>query len=241
MLAVGTLTAVRVPAPELVDRAAGRWCALLTWVPGLVVGLGVGLIAWLAGLTALPGPAVGLACVAWILLVTRAFHADGLADLVDGLTSGYDRERSLQIMKTGDVGPAGAASLVVVLGLDAVCLGALADRGEIARCILAVVLSRVAIAVACHRAVPAARPGGLGSVVAGTVATTDLLLLLALTAGVGFLLAGSTALAMLVAAVLAASAVVLRAGRRLGGITGDVLGAVVETALAAALLVAAAV
>ena len=62
-----------------------------------------------------------LALVAAALL-SRALHLDGLADLADGLTSGHDRERSLEVMRRGDTGPAGAAALVLVLGLDAACL-----------------------------------------------------------------------------------------------------------------------
>lgn len=236
LLALGTLTAFRVPQPRVVDRAAGRWCVLLAAAPGLLLGLGCAAVGLLAG--RLPAAAVGLLAVGWLLLATRAFHADGLADLVDGLTSGYDRDRSLQIMKTGDVGPAGAASIVLTIGLDAVLIGGLCARGESARVVGAVVLSRVALPLACHRVVPSARPGGLGALVAGTVSTLDLAVLVVVACGLGTLVIGPAALTMTLATLTAAVGVVARAGSRLGGVTGDVLGAVVEISLVAALLAA---
>ena len=60
-------------------------------------------------------------------------HLDGLADTVDGLGSGWDQKRALQVMRLGDIGAMGAIALVIVIGLQATAIGRVADdlRGAI--------------------------------------------------------------------------------------------------------------
>ena len=102
----------------------------------------------------------------------------------------------------------------------------------------AAVAARLAVMLACRRGVPAARPGGLGALVAGTVQPL---------AGAALVLAaigGAAALGWIYAVAIAAGlavslALTALAVRRLGGITGDVLGAVAETTMAVCLLVTA--
>ena len=62
---------------------------------------------------------VGLLVVTVLALGSRAMHLDGLADTVDGLGSGWDRKRALQVMRLGDIGAMGAVALVIVIGLQA--------------------------------------------------------------------------------------------------------------------------
>ena len=175
-------------------------------------------------------------------------HWDGLSDVADGLTASYDPQRSLAVMRTGTSGPAGTLAVVLVAGLQAAGLAALS--GSPAGCVLAgacVLGSRVSLATCCARPVPPARPEGLGATVAGTVPVpaatlTWLVLAVALT---GLLTALPTSPTQQ-AAWHAAAAVVVAAGltllllrrctTRLGGVTGDVLGAGVETSLAVLLL-----
>jgi len=246
-LAVGTLTAVPVRPPVVVDRRrAGLAMVLapLAVVPlGFVVaviGYGAGTRSGLAPLTA------ALLAIGALVLGNRAFHVDGLADTVDGLAASYDRERALAVMKTGTSGPAGVAAIVLVIGLQAAGLaGVLSGPDPVARAVLAgllVCVSRAALVLCCLRGVPSARPGGLGDTYTGTVPV------LAAAAMWGFF---ALALAWLVplveidwwrgplAVALAAGAtlvVIGRATRRLGGVTGDVFGAAVELALATLLV-----
>lgn len=186
-------------------------------------------------------------------LLSRALHLDGLADLADGLTSGHDPVRSLEVMRRGDTGPAGAAAVVLVLLLDAACLAfLLVGALGTALAVVALVASRLACAVCARDGIPPARPEGLGQGVAGTVARGRLL---GLVAAVGVLaglavgglsgVLGETSWtvglgAVVVVLVAVAGAVVTRrhAVRRLGGVTGDVIGAAVEVALAAGLVAA---
>src|SRR5205085_6995031 len=105
-------------------------------------------------------------------LASRGLHLDGLADTADGLASSYDRERALAVMRRGDVGPAGAATLGLVLLVQVAALADLVSPGGWSAAVVpavAVVLSRCVLALVCARGVPAARPEGLGATVASSV------------------------------------------------------------------------
>ncbi len=246
-LAVGTLTMIPVPPPVTVDRDAARAAMLLGPVAVLPVAAAAAAAGW--GLAALGVPALAAAFVALGLLAlgTRAIHLDGLADTADGLGASWDVERALDVMRRGDVGPMGAATLVVVLGVQAAALASvLAGPSGWLPAAVAIAASRGALVLGTRAGVPAARPEGLGEAVAGSVPTwaavASWTILTAALAGAGV---GSgrpwwLGLVAAVAAVAAASAVLAWCRRRLGGITGDVLGALVEVAAAALLLVLAA-
>jgi adenosylcobinamide-GDP ribazoletransferase len=219
--------------------------------------------ALLAGdLVGLPPVASAALAVGLLALGTRGLHLDGLADTADGLASSYDRERALSVMRSGDVGPAGVATTVLVLLVQVGCLAALASMSEGAGAArqgwpsaghlvvvagVAVLLSRAVLPLACARGVPSARPSGLGATVAGSVARTAAAVPMIVVAGIGALLLAWAGLPWWraplagLAAVVVTAAVVVRCTRRLGGITGDVLGACVELSFTAALLTLAAV
>ena len=111
--------------------------------------------------------------VGGLALGSRALHLDGLADTVDGFGSGWTAERSLMVMRRGDVGPMGVVALIVVLGLQAVSIGELVQDVSGALLVgVAVCCSRAALALTCVRGVPAARGDGLGVAVANSVPRT---------------------------------------------------------------------
>jgi adenosylcobinamide-GDP ribazoletransferase len=172
-------------------------------------------------------------------MLTRGLHLDGLADLADGLGSRKPAEQALEIMKRSDVGPFGVVTLVLTLlvQVSALARAEQTGRGPLA-IVAAAMTARLAITLACRHGIPAARPGGLGSLVAGTVhpAAAAALVLAAIGAGlaVGWIFAAAIAVGL--TASLALTSLVVR---RLGGITGDVLGAIAEAAMAACLLVTA--
>ena len=247
LLAVGTLTALRVPPPRVVDRRVAGLAMLLAPLAVLPLGVLATGVLLLGSELALPPLATGLLCVLALALGTRALHWDGLSDVVDGLTASYERERSLEVMRTGTSGPAGTLAVVLVAGLQSVGFGALSFTTS--SCVLAgvaVLVSRCTLATACARPVPSARPSGLGATVAGTVPVWAAALSWTVGAAVLSWLAWLDLASPWrgVVAVLAAVAVVVvvlrRCTRRLGGMTGDVLGACVELALTALLLVLAA-
>jgi adenosylcobinamide-GDP ribazoletransferase len=204
-----------------------------------------------------PPPAVLAAAlvVAALAVLTRAMHLDGLADTADGLGSRQPPQRALAVMRRSDIGPFGVVSLVLVLLLQVLALGQLTAVGRgVPAVLLALVVSRAVLPVVCRRGVPAARPEGLGRVVAGTVgpgrlAVAAALVVLVLVAGkelFSLVAAGSFAVPVATVVSAAVAAVLgLAAGavfcwwcvRRLGGVTGDVLGACVEVTFTAVLVV----
>jgi adenosylcobinamide-GDP ribazoletransferase len=239
--AAGAITFLtRAPLGKLVDVdardvARGAW---LFPVVGGAVGGACGLLAdvsaaWLPSLAA-GGLAVGAAA-----LLTGALHLDALADMADGLGAGT-RERALEIMRDHAIGAFGATALIIVCVLDAAVLGALAESDDAAIAGLAAGAAGRAAMLPQAYALPYARVGeGQGRLLAGLGAGT-----LALGLAVGALLtfpAGAAGLAALFAAAVSALAVGFVAMRRLGGVTGDVLGATAKVAETAALLAAVAV
>jgi adenosylcobinamide-GDP ribazoletransferase len=235
-----TVTPLRGPATKP-DRDTAA--AAMAWAPAVGLALG-GLAAAVLVvadhlLSTGPLTAAGLA-VAAVALLTRGLHLDGLADLADGLGSGQPAPRALDIMRRSDIGPFGIVTLVLTLVIQ---VGALAhgeaaggSRGP-AALIAAAVTGRLALTWACRRGVAAARQEGLGALVAGTVrpslAAGLTLVALAAASASGFMLP------LAVVAGLAAAFVLQRhASRRLGGITGDVLGALIETAATVTVVVA---
>ena len=155
-------------------------------------------------------------------------------------------------MRRSDIGALGAVTLVLVLLLQVAALSQAESAGHgrgPAALLAAVVTGRLAITWACRRGVPAARPDGLGALVAGSVrpaipAAATVATLAAAVAAVAISAAAGRPLGwtlpLAVAAGLAAAFAVQRhAVRRLGGITGDVLGALAEIAATVTLVVAA--
>jgi adenosylcobinamide-GDP ribazoletransferase len=240
-MALGTLTALPVPPPRRLDAPVPGRAMLLAPAAGLVPGLAaLAAVAGadVAGLSPLVAATVGVATLA---LTTRGLHLDGLADTADGLAASYDRDRALAVMKRGDVGPAGLAAVVLVLFVQVAALAQAVAAGSVA-VLVAAVAARTAVPLVCARGVPAARPDGLGAAVAGSVARGRLAVCVA---GTAVACAAASLVSDLpwwagpaaVATGLAAAGVLLwRAVRRLGGMTGDVAGAAVETATTAALL-----
>jgi len=218
-----------------------------------LVGLGVGLLgaAVLVSAAALfPMPvAVGLSMAA-TLWATGAFHEDGLADCVDGLGGSAERERALAIMKDSRIGSYGALALLLVLGLKAAALAALPLGWAAATLCAGHTLSR-AVAVGLIRALPYAGDPAQAKVkpLARRVSTAGCALAFAWAAAVlaalavlqarfaPYALPGPRAWG---AAALAALAVGWACGRwfrrRLGGVTGDTLGAAQQSSELAVIL-----
>ncbi|MGW0122875.1 adenosylcobinamide-GDP ribazoletransferase [Streptomyces sp. NPDC003327] len=237
--AFGTLTVFPARITRW-DRDAARVGMLCAPVAGLVVGL---CAAATGGLLLLCGSGPLLAAVATTAVpavLTRGLHLDGLADTADGLGSAKPAEDALRIMKQSDIGPFGVIALVLALLAQVAALyeayGESWAHGALAA-VLAATVARLALTHASRHGVPAARPEGLGAIVAATVpvraATLATALVLLLCAASGVLLSPYDAVRDVVAAgagLCAAALLLRRCVRRFGGVTGDVFGAVEETA-----------
>jgi adenosylcobinamide-GDP ribazoletransferase len=239
-VAVGTLTVVPVPPPRAVGpsvAAVGMTLAPLAAFPVAATGAAA---VYVGDALSLPPLLTATVAVAALALATGALHLDGLADTADGLVTPGDRDRRLEVMRRGDIGPAGVAVLVFVLltqvGALAGVLGARGASTAAVTLVLAVVVSRATLPMACVRGLPAARPDGLGTGVAGTVPLTAVVVVGLVVAATAGALHGTRGVAGVLAAAAAVGLLLLRAQRAIGGVTGDVLGACVEVALAAYLL-----
>ncbi|MBD3914885.1 adenosylcobinamide-GDP ribazoletransferase [Nocardioides hwasunensis] len=247
LLATGTLTAVRVPPPGRVDRSVAGLAMALAPLAVLPLGLAAALVVLVGGWIDLPPLATAYVVLLALALGTRAFHWDGLADTADGLTASYSAERSLEVMRTGPVGPAGVVAVVLVAGLQVAGLTAVVRHEHAWWAVgLLVCASRACLALACVRGVPAARVEGLGAMHIGSVpvvlAVSSLLVSVVAVALAGLGLGSAwPAVAGLLVMVAAVLALLLRCVRRLGGITGDVLGAAVELSFAVLVLAASTV
>ncbi|MGR8010995.1 adenosylcobinamide-GDP ribazoletransferase [Streptomyces hypolithicus] len=247
--AFGTLTVLPVRVTRW-DREAARAGMLCAPLAGLVVGL---CAAAAGGVLLLLGSGPLLAAVASAAVpaaLTRGLHLDGLADTGDGLGSAKGADDALRIMKQSDIGPFGVITLLFVLLAQVAALHELYAAGwarGAAGAALSAVAARLALTLASRAGVPAARPGGLGAAVAGTVTVrsavavaTAVAALCACVAGTLFGPYAALRFAGAVLVALAAAQVLLRhCVRRFGGVTGDVFGGVAETAATAALVVLA--
>lgn len=251
--AFGLLTVLRPPRRSRRQATAqdqpwdtARAGAALSYASlvGAALGLTAGAAVW--AFSPVGHQLAGVVAVALLAALTRGLHLDGLADTADGLGSGRAAPDALILMRRGDIGPFGVVTLVLVLLLDVAALASLLEGSRWAAAwaaVLAVTTGRYAAQLACRPRLPAAHPDGLGALVATTQTPARLarggVLVLALAALP--LLSGQTDLAG--AGVLAAglglaagSALVARCCARLGGVTGDVLGASVEVTQCVALL-----
>ena len=251
-LALTTLTVAPVRGPQVLDRrTAGRAMSFAPLI-GLLLGLTAAGLVYLvrrySGMNLLSAT-VGLTVLA---LLTRGLHLDGLADLVDGLASYRDPEATRAVMRSPEVGPLGMVAVVLTLMLQATALAACLSHGRgTAGLVLAAATGRLAVTTACSQ-IPAANDSGLGSLVARTVPRwvpgVWALGLVAAAYAYAWVdpdaqgpLGTSAVQAALAPVVALAVAWLVRrhAVRRVGGLTGDVLGALCEIATTACLLVLA--
>ena len=252
LIAVQFLTRIPVPAWVGYDDAWLNDCVRHFPLVGLCVGLVGALALGVALMVFPPAVAVALSMIATVCL-TGAFHEDGLADTCDGLGGMVSRERSLEIMKDSRIGTYGAIALALALGLKAATLTALVQIHPVLGCVALVwghaasraapvwVIWRLAYAGDAEHA--KAKPlaisvSGMGVAVAGAWVALMSAALWAVAQELGE--ADSVGWCLGVA-LLVVVLVVWQATRwlrhRLGGYTGDTLGAVQQVVEMAALLV----
>jgi len=211
----------------------------LSWFPvvGALLGLIIGGIWWCADQLWAPVVAAGLVIVVDLAL-TGLLHLDGLVDTADGLVPQIPRQRRLTIMSEPTVGAYGVGAAVVVLLLRWSALASMQPNVLLVAAIWCG--SRTVMAVAA-RAVPYARAeGGLATALLGGDWRPVALYGLIGSVALGALSAGRQSELAVAVGMLAGAAVVVVARRRLGGFTGDVLGAAGLVAETVALVTAAA-
>lgn len=239
-LAIGTLTRLPVPPPRQVDRRTAGQAMSLAPLVALVLAAICGLPLLLT--RDRPAIALLLAIVSFALLAwtTRALHLDGLADTADALGSGKPAAAALEIARKSDIGPFGVITLIFTLLLQIAAVMSLPDAREAYPAfVIAIVTSRIALTWACTRMWPAARPDGLGAVVASTVPLPVALAWTLMVIALAWAWIGIGGSLSVVLGLLAGIALLVIVRRRLGGITGDVLGATIEMTATTTLVVLA--
>ena len=237
--ALGFFTRLPVGSAPLPPTFQG----VIVWLPaiGIIVGLLAALAVALATLL-LPAQLGGvIGCLVWVF-ITGGLHLDGVADCGDGLLVEAPPERRLEIMKDSRLGTFGGAALFFVLALKAAALCTLAASFDgswsglltlAGACCMAGALARSMVFPAMH--IPSARPGGLGAALHNGVTRRHDMLALGIGLGI-CALNGGRGFTALIAALLVAWLLLSAARKRLGGVTGDVFGCLIELTESAVLV-----
>ncbi len=252
--AVGFLTRIPVPM-SMVRGSTGTSgdpdpiAAAVPWFPpvGLLIGAAQGGVYWGAAQLAPPLVAASIATAAG-LLVTGAFHHDGLADIADAFGGGWTREQRLDILKDSRLGTYGTAALTMALMVEVAAVGSLSPLAGCTALVAAHGISR-AVAVATML-VSKAAPGlagpaagtGLGASYVHGLGWAGPVAAIVCSIGAAVVVAPTSggALLGLGLAVLATVGTVGLARSKIGGLTGDVLGAVQVMSMLAVLVAASA-
>lgn len=233
-------TRLPVGAPD----PSASFQGVVVWLPvvGLIIGLLLGVSAWGVALAFPPVLSGVIGCFLWVA-VTGGLHLDGVSDCGDGMLVEAPREKRLVIMKDSRLGTFGGVALAFVLLFKAAALICLSEAvvptpESLAKfagaCVMAAVLGRSAVFLALR--LPSARPGGLGSMVGQGVGRAHGLRALALCVLV-CALNGWIGLTALAAAAAVSWLFLSAAMKRLGGVTGDVFGCLIEMTECAVLAV----
>jgi adenosylcobinamide-GDP ribazoletransferase len=226
LLALQFLTIIPLPFRIRCEPAdLGRSMGLFP-VAGLTIGAALAGADFLLG-RVLPPQVTALLLVALLAAVTGVLHLDGLADVCDGLAARGERERFLAVMKDSHVGAAGAAALALALMLKYQALLQLPQEVRLPALLFFPVLGRYALVqmtVGSRRA----RSDGLGALFVEGAGWGSLLLAGLTTAALGGLLLGITGIACCAGCVLATWGMKHWSHCRIGGVTGDVIGAAGE-------------
>ena len=223
--------------------AATPRSAMAPWFPivGALVGAAVGGVA--AGLESWLTPlAAAAVAVAVGMLITGAFHEDGLADLADAVAGGVTRERRFEILKDPRHGTYGVAALCgsIIIRIAAIAgLAAVGPAVTVASLVAAHALAR-GVAVGALGFVPAAATDGLGASFDSDVSRTRTVVTVAIAVAIGTIATGWWVGPLVAVGLVVAAALAFVAVRALGGMTGDVAGAIEQVVEIAVLLAASA-
>ena len=238
---IGVMFLTRLPVPRGLRQVDGGLARSACYFPliGVLVGLISGGVFYMASHVLHGYLAAGLAILAGIL-TTGALHEDGLADCADGIWGGATRERALEIMRDSRVGTYGACALIASLCLRALALFEVTAMDGLIMLIVAHAVSRAMIPPVLVSG-RYARTRGLASSVADGVSTSGAALALVMAFGIAMIAGPVAAVASFAAAVVAGAVMLWVLVGKIGGYTGDGLGAIQQCAEMAVLITLAGV
>jgi adenosylcobinamide-GDP ribazoletransferase len=233
----------RLPVTTLIDIPQAAWArqANAVWTfpfVGVVIGSIAAMVGYGAILLGLPATLAAGCVLAALMACTGAMHEDGLADCADGFWGGWTTERRLDIMKDSQIGTYGVVSLGLVTGARWLAYAALLQTGVIG--VVAVAAMSRGLVPAVMAALPHAKSDGLSRSV-GQPLPQGALLAAALGLVIGVLCLGLVGITAMIVAALAVAALAKITTAKIGGQTGDVLGASQQIGELAILLVLVAV
>ncbi|MFB3879926.1 MAG: adenosylcobinamide-GDP ribazoletransferase [Armatimonadota bacterium] len=224
LTAIGFLTIAPVPS----SAHGGSLGRAVVWFPavGALVGLALAGADWCGRTLWDPYVAAALMIAAGIVL-TGGLHIDGLMDTADALFSRKSPERMLEIMRDARAGALGVAAGVAVLALKLAAFGHLAGEQHWRVIAITPVAGRLAIVVALG-VFPYARESGTGAAFAAETRWGRAVTALAVAMVISFALLSLTGVVLVSAGIVVALLIGAYMSRRLGGLTGDVYGAINE-------------
>ncbi len=228
----------RYPIPIEIEFTADHFVRGMKWMP--LVGLLAGLPGALA--FALTDPFLGrevaaLFSVIMLITVTGGLHLDGIADTADGLFSYRSRERMLEIMRDSTLGANGVIALVLTILLKFTLLAQIPGQGGLLAVLATPVLGRTALTWLSASARYAREVRGIGDYVnqtglpqalGATAISLGLILPLLVIFGVRGALVPVVAMLLLLPSIAVTTLFAVYLKKRLGGITGDTIGASIE-------------
>ncbi len=219
--ALGLLTRLPIPVDADGAQARGAGAAWAYPLVGALIGVIMAALVALILELGLPGGIAAALVLAASVIITGAMHEDGLADTADGLWGGWDRERRLAIMKDSHIGVYGVVAIALSLLIRWLALVVIVATGGYWAAFIAIgALSRASM-VALMAGLPHARSGGLSHSVGQPRAPTVWLALG--TTAIIAVLCGATALIFITFMTALVCGLIARA--KIGGQTGDILGA----------------
>ncbi len=230
--AVGFLSVLPMPGASRLfrtDRAEAQLVIGSAYFPlvGLLIAGLLALLPLVAGPYLPPLVLAALLVVAHILL-TGGLHLDGLMDACDGLFGGRSRERKLEIMRDSRVGSFGVLGGASILLLKFALYASLERHHLVLALLMVLPAARWAMVLAL-RLFPSARPSGLGAAVRQVVTVPRTVFAALLALGIALAVGHLAGVAVWCTATLVALVLSLWVNRQLGGLTGDIYGALAET------------
>jgi adenosylcobinamide-GDP ribazoletransferase len=210
------LTRLPVPQPHWSEDLLGRGAVFFPLV-GAVVGSGAAFLDWICRRYSVPDALRAIAVLAFLVVITGGLHEDGLADVADGIGGGSNREKTLAIMADSRIGSFGVIALTLIAVLPA-------SRVAVTLIAAHVLCRWTSLPLAAYLP-PARGNNGQGARFGAHLPGYSVPAGAALAAIIVIGLMGIKGLAPLVAAIIVTAATALYYRRRIGGITGDCMGA----------------
>ena len=196
-------------------------------VVGLLIGLAVAFID-AALLHILPPTVSGMLVVIALIAVSGGLHIDGLADTADGFFSSRPRERMLEIMRDSRIGPMGVVAIVCLIGLKAVALASISSDLRWGAIFMMPLAGRSALAITLTIMPYARSEGGLATAFQKNPSAFSAFWAAVVLVCVGWITSGSIGLAMAAVALVGTLVFAAYTRAKIGGMTGDTLGAICE-------------